>query len=276
VYVRFVAESDSARISPTAHYTSYVWVRNGLSHPALASPLGRALYLALWPANRAYARLAGRPDLEAMLLARHRAIDERLARAVESGEVGQVIEIAAGFSARGWRFSQRYPGLRYIEADLPAQAAAKRRLLDGVGRRPDGHHVVPLDALVDDGPHSLAAIARDQLRPALGCAVVSEGLVNYFDRATVVGLWARVARVLAGFPRGLYLCDINLAGDVRGQRAVEAFRLTLQAFARGRVHLHFADAAEAEAALRGAGFSSATLERPAGGHIVRVIEARRG
>jgi hypothetical protein len=24
-------------VSPTAHYTGYVWVRNGLSHPALAT-----------------------------------------------------------------------------------------------------------------------------------------------------------------------------------------------------------------------------------------------
>ena len=31
--------SPSETISPTAHYTSYVWVRNGLSDPALASPL---------------------------------------------------------------------------------------------------------------------------------------------------------------------------------------------------------------------------------------------
>ena len=33
--------SGSDAISPTAHYTGYVWARNGLSHPALETPEGR-------------------------------------------------------------------------------------------------------------------------------------------------------------------------------------------------------------------------------------------
>jgi O-methyltransferase involved in polyketide biosynthesis len=39
--------SSSARVSPTAHYTGYVWVRNGLSPSELATPEGRALYESL-------------------------------------------------------------------------------------------------------------------------------------------------------------------------------------------------------------------------------------
>jgi O-methyltransferase involved in polyketide biosynthesis len=263
-------ETDS-RISPTAHYTSYVWVRNQLSHPALASPLGRRLYRTLWPVMEAYKRVLGQPNVESMLLARHLCIDDILIRAVESGRVGQVVEIAAGFSARGWRFKQRFPRLIYIEGDLPDQAAEKRRVLDGAGLRGAGHEVLALDALVDDGPQSLAAIARERLDPKLGCAILTEGLVGYFDRATVTGMWGRIARALRGFPGGLYLSDINLSGDVRGLPA-RAFRLALEAFARGRVHLHFRDVAETEAALREAGFSEPRVHWPEQ-QMVRVIEA---
>ena len=86
--------ADSSRISPTAHYTADVWVRSGLSDPALATRLGAALHAALVPLNTTYGLLSGRPDLDAMLLARHRALDALLERAIVTGGVGQVIEIA--------------------------------------------------------------------------------------------------------------------------------------------------------------------------------------
>ena len=77
---------SSSPISPTAHYTGYVWARNGLSHPELATTEGRVLFDALQPAM-IVSRAAGGATLEAYLLARRRAIDARLERAIECGEV---------------------------------------------------------------------------------------------------------------------------------------------------------------------------------------------
>jgi O-methyltransferase involved in polyketide biosynthesis len=264
-----------------------VWFENGMSHRALTSPLGRRLYRALSPANAAYARLARRPNLESMLLARHRVIDHLLARAVDRGDVRQVIEIAAGFSPRGYRFAERYRtiGLRYVEGDLPAQSAEKRRLLDGAGLRGAGHEVIPLDALVDEGPASLPEVAAS-LSPSEGCAVITEGLLSYFDLPSVKALWRRIARLLGGLPGGVYLSDLHLSGEARGMRTAFAFRMALQVFARGRVYMHFEREADAVAALHEAGFSSVTLHKPAdlaaevdvpdGGraHVVRIVEAR--
>lgn len=272
---------DGVRIGPTAHYTAWVWYANGLSHPALATPLGGVLHAALVPMNALYARLSGRPDLDAMLLARHRVLDHLLAQAIEDGRVTQVLEIAAGLSGRGLRFARRFPALHYVETDLPDMAAHKRRLLDGAGLRRPGHDVVPLDALADAGPASVAA-ATAALDPTGGTAIVTEGLVGYFDRAAVCGMWRRFASALRGFPRGLYLSDLHLAGDVRGVRMAAAFQVGLSAFARGAVHLHFGSARGAAGALRAAGFRTATLHRPGnvrgagaprGRHVVRVIEA---
>jgi O-methyltransferase involved in polyketide biosynthesis len=264
--------AEHSRISPTAHYTSYVWVRNGLSHPALASPLGRRLYRVLWPVMEAYKLASRRPALEEMLLLRHREIDARLERAIVEGRVAQVIEVAAGFSARGLRFKKKFPHLVYLEGDLAPQAAEKRRLLDQAGLREPGHEVLALDALVDHGEESLAAIARARLDANEGCAILTEGLVNYFDTPTVEGLWRRIAGVLGRFPQGLYLSDINLRADARGAYAAEAFKRALELFARGRVHLHYDSVAAAEAALRRAGFSTLTLHWPER-QLVRVIDA---
>ncbi len=79
---RRVLAMSSDSVSPTAHYTGYVWARNGLSHPALQTVQGRLLFESLHPLMVVSAAL-GRPSLERYLLARHRAIDALLARAIE-------------------------------------------------------------------------------------------------------------------------------------------------------------------------------------------------
>src|SRR5688572_6858855 len=79
---------DSSRISPTAHFTGYVWYRHGLGDPALQTRAGKLLVTAFSPIDRAV-RWAGGPNLEDVLLSRHRLIDDLLERAISAGEVGQ-------------------------------------------------------------------------------------------------------------------------------------------------------------------------------------------
>ncbi|MCK6588053.1 MAG: class I SAM-dependent methyltransferase [Polyangiaceae bacterium] len=275
--------SDSARksatISPTAHYTGQIWLRNGLSDERLRTPQGEVLYQVVRPLMAA-SRLFGGPTLQDFLLARHDLIDWRLAEAIDGGRVTQVIEIAAGLSPRGLRFTRRYgPKITYIEADLPGMAARKRKLLGATGMH---HRIVTVNALADDGPGSLAELAAT-LDRSQGAAIVTEGLLNYFDRDSVTGMWRRFEAALAGFPRGLYLADIHVAGDA--VRGAGAFVLALSTFVRSRVHLHFRTPGEVEAALRAAGFPAARAHSPADfadrlpacrpkwARLVRVIEA---
>jgi O-methyltransferase involved in polyketide biosynthesis len=277
---------DSSRISPTAHYTGFVWYRNGLSHPAFATRAGWLLFQILRPANAGYA-LTGGPTLEQMLLARHRLIDHLLERDLESGRIGQVVEVAAGLSPRGLRFTERYPDLVYVEADLPDMVARKRSVLARAGARP-GHHLIEVDALADAGPTSLGEATAGLLDPTRGTAVITEGLLSYFDRAAVEGIWARVVRFLRGFPEGLYLSDMHLSGEVRGVRGHRAFQVALSLFARGNVHIHYRDPDSCAAALRTAGFEEAAVHHASdwaadldldpgrSSGIVRVVEARVG
>lgn len=261
---------DSSRISPTAHFTGYVWYRHGLGDPALQTRAGKLLVTAFAPIDRA-ARWAGIPNLEDALLARHRLIDDILERAIAEGQVSQVLEVAAGLSPRGLRFTRQHAGLRYIEGDLPGMARRKRRALDQAAT--PGHvEVVELDALAESGPSSLTAVAERHLDPTRGLAIITEGLVNYFDRSAVEGMWRRFAHVLAGYPHGLYLSDLHLAADVRRVPAARAFSALLSVFARGRVHFHYQDETEAGAALLAAGFAEARIH-PAGSSPVRIVEA---
>jgi O-methyltransferase involved in polyketide biosynthesis len=249
--------SPSETISPTAHYTGYVWARNGLSNRAFETIEGRVLFEALQPAMRVNSILRG-GTLESYLLARHRAIDAGLERAIDEQGISQVIEVAAGLSPRGWRFHERYgERITYIEADLPGMAERKRRALERIGSLGEHHQVRVLDAVQDDGPDSLPAVAAE-LEPDRGLALITEGLLGYLPTDSVLEIWARFAGVLGGFTAGCYISDIHV-GAVQDV-TIRAFRVLLSIFVRSRVHLHFESPGEVAGALKEAGFTSAEVQ----------------
>lgn len=252
--------TNSRNISPTAHYTGYVWVKNQLSHPAFATLKGQLLYHSFRMPHLLSRRLGG-PSFDDFLLARHTLIDHLLSEAIEQGRVTQVVEIASGLSPRGWRFSERYgKKITYIEADLPEMAKVKQYLLEQGGLNHRHHHVVALDALRTDGPNSLKQLFNE-LHNHDGTAIISEGLLNYFDTQAVRQLWRNIAQVLSAQKRSLYLSDIHL-GNMRQDLITQFFMLTLQQFVRQPVHLHFNHELEATAALKQAGFSRAEIMKP--------------
>jgi O-methyltransferase involved in polyketide biosynthesis len=275
--IRIPLHRGSHAISPTAHYTGHVWGRHGLSHRRLATPEGRLLFHALAPAM-ALSHALGGPTLEGLLLARHRIIDDLLAHAIDDERVSQVIEIGCGMSPRGWRFAERYGDrLTYIEADLPEMAERKRRALERMNSLSNLHRVAAVDALRDAGPQSLVAVAST-LDRGRGLAIITEGLLSYFDESDVLGMWRRFARELARFSAGLYLADVFLGGPDRPV-ADRAFQAVLSSFVQRRVHMHFDDEAAAVEAMRSAGFAHAHLHRadrhPAAGDAGRTPAAAR-
>lgn len=268
----------SHTISPTAHYTGYVWAHHRLGDPALATPEGRVMHgmgrVLLRPVE-----LLGGPTLEHFLLARHRVIDHLLGEHIASGAVSQVVELACGMSPRGLELVRRHPELTYVEVDLPVMAARKRAALARIGTDDTRHRVQAADVLSS----GLTAVFEG-LAPGRGVAVVTEGLLNYFATDQVMQLWSRLAEELRGFPAGVYLSDLHVASRVGSPDRLFAMGLGLAV--RGRIHFHFSDDAEAADALLAAGFTSSLLHAPseyvgvlpgmaaAGADRVRVVEAR--
>lgn len=269
-----------ASIGPTAWYTGEVWSRHGLSHPELASLEGRVLH-ALPAPMFALSGVLGGPTLDGMLLGRHRVIDALLEEAVAAGRVDQVLEVASGLSPRGWRFTERHPGLTYVEADLPDMAARKREALGRIGR-PATHRVADLDALAAEGPLSLASVASGLDRgDGHGLAIITEGLLSYLPRPAVLSLWGAFARAIAGVGQGVYLSDLHVDADAPALLSRVAVG-ALSAFVGSSVRVHFPREADAREALLGAGFALATVSRasehPAGAgrpgaELVRIVDA---
>ncbi len=277
-----MARRNPETISPTAHYTGYVWYAHGQSHEAFATRTGRVMYRAM-RAPGAVAHVIGWPTLEGMLLARHRLIDLRLTQAIEAGEVSQIVEVGAGLSPRGWRFRNRFSNrITYVEADLPGMVAHKRRILAELGGETSYHRTAEINALVDSGPTSIDALCAS-LDPARGTAIITEGLINYFDRETVLGIWRRFGAALQRFPQNLYLSDLILREGNLGPIST-GFSWLLSAVVRGKVHVHFDSAVHAEDALLASGLVGVLLDprefvfelpelETAGAGRVRVIEA---
>lgn len=273
----------SENISPTAYATGHMWYRHGLSHPGLVTRKGQ-IYDAAFGALTGLVRRAAGVSFDALMLARHRGIDGQLEQAIASGKVTQVIELAAGLSARGWRFCKHHgEGLSYIESDLPQMVEEKRRLLKRAQIHFPQHRVEVIDVLQAGGDGSLEAIAA-QLDPNQGLAIITEGLMNYLAPEQAEQLWRRIARCLQGFSHGVYLSDFYLRSENQGW-TMRAFAGVLQRFVKGRLHVHFAAVEEAQQALQGLGFARVdvhqTIDLPAthdqatdaGAERVRVLEA---
>lgn len=276
--------TDSAHISPSAHYTGYVWYRHQLSNQAFVTDFGRFAHAVLSPITWAAKRFD--IDLERLLLQRHLLIDALLTEAIEQRGVTQVVEIACGLSPRGRRFCQRYPQLHYVEADLPPMAARKRRLLASQGWLGEQHQVQAVDILAEGGEHSLGGLFA-RLDPAQPVLVITEGLVNYFELAVIEGFWTRLAEQLKGFVRGSYLTD--LYPDLQEHPSYRQLRWgvgLVGLLTRGKYPLHYRDQAAIEAGFARCGFSRVAVldpheeslrrQLPRGRlpGLVRVIDAR--
>lgn len=250
-------QRDGAAVSPTAHYTGYVWVRNGMSDHRLLTKRGKLLFHLLEP-FMASSRWRSGPTVEEFLLARHQLIDFQLERLIEDGKISQIVEIAAGLSPRGLRFRQKYGDkILYIEADLPDMVTLKQNL---IGSSFCKHHkMVEVNVLSENSPESLKSVCLS-LNRTQGTAIVSEGLLNYYDEATVRKIWRSIADSLSLFPYGMYVSDIHINQN-ENLFSVSSFKWMLSIFVRGEVHLLFSDRLAAEWALIDSGFLSALVHR---------------
>jgi O-methyltransferase involved in polyketide biosynthesis len=279
------ARANSAHISPSAHYTGYVWYRHQLADVAFVTGFGRFVHGLLRPITWG-ARAGFGLDIEQFLLQRHLQIDAQLTAAIEQDGVCQVVEIACGLSPRGRRFTARYPQLRYIEADLPVMAARKRLLLNAEGWLGNQHQVRAVDILAEDGPKSLAALFAelDHSKPVV---VITEGLVNYFELALIESFWTRLANQLREFPKATYLTE--LYPDLREHPRYRQLRWgvgLIGRLTRGTYPLHYRNDQAIVQGFQACGFSQVAVFDPSrtsqalglapsrNAGLVRVIEAR--
>ncbi len=264
---------ETARVGLTAHYTGYVWKKNHLSDFNLHTKRGWFFYQLMRPVNFIAAKTADGSNLETFLIQRHQTIDELLTIEIESGRVNQIIELASGLSPRGTKFMKRYGkthGLVYIESDLKDQIRAKKNIYVKKNGLPlPNHHFLEIDAFksIDDA-------VQEFINPARGCALVTEGLISYFETAQILDLWRRIATFLKQFETGMYFADLQ-AGEPTQPMAL-FIKSAIETFSRKKLSLHFQNAKAAQDALLDLGFRSVDLHplKDANHQLFRIIQAK--
>lgn len=269
--------SPHRHISFTAHYTGYIWYQLGWSHPALASQKGRRLATWLHPLEVLMEQYVG-GSMRSTLRQRHALIDRQLDQLIAQYPNLQILEIAAGLSPRGWRYLQKHPDIRYVEADLPAMAKTKQDALQGI------EHRVPDVYAVDLFSDQLSQLFAD-LDPSRPLVIISEGLVNYFTKPMLMELWSKLAQGLKGFTVGAYLTDLY-PEPTQHKLATLIWNSSklLKFMSRSAFSFHFTSPANVAEFMQQAGFVTAQVYQPKDsntpnhaehlGDLVWMIEAK--
>lgn len=124
------------------------------------------------------------PGLAPWLVARHRQVDEWLARALDDPSVEQVVVLAAGFDTRAWRFAKELRGRPLFELDAPELQERKARIAASHARKlPDVDlRRVPIDLAEERIDAKLLAAG---FRPGARSFFLWEGVAMFRGREEV-------------------------------------------------------------------------------------------
>ncbi len=247
--------SEHRHISFTAHYTGYRWYMMGISHPAFATQKGKLLTTALKPFESWAEHIAG-GSIRKTLEQRHVLIDATLEKLLAQHPDLQVIEIATGLSPRGWSFRQKYPNLNYIEVDLPDMAATKTQALADAGQA--NVEVLAIDLFTPQIQNMFT-----QCDPNAPLVVISEGLVNYFNKEALHQLWSTLAQYGQAFPQFYYLTDL-CPEPVNHPLANLVWKSSqlLRFLSRSAFSFHFVSPQEVENFFIDCGYKNVQIQQP--------------
>ena len=247
--------SKHRHISFTAHYTGYIWYQMGISHPALATSKGKTLAALVHPIESWAEKYVG-GSMRTTLKQRHTMLDTHLEQLIQQYPNLQVLEIACGLSPRGWWFRQHHPDICYRELDLPDMAATKQAALQQI--EPHVDDVLSVDLFTEAFANVFKVF--DPKRPLV---IISEGLINYFEKPLLQQLIQAIAIYGRDFKELHYLTDLYPEPTQNKLATIiwNSSRL-LKLMSRSAFSFHFKTPAEVENFFHEAGFKEVEVLQP--------------
>ncbi|WP_151743504.1 class I SAM-dependent methyltransferase [Acinetobacter calcoaceticus] len=247
--------SKHRHISFTAHYTGYIWYQMGISHEALATAKGKSLAYLVHPIESWAEKYVG-GSMRTTLKQRHTMLDHHLEKLIQENPDLQVLEIACGLSPRGWWFRQHYPSITYRELDLPDMAQTKQNALQQIEQ--NAPEILSVDLFTE-----AFAQAFEVFDPNRPLVVISEGLINYFDKDLLKQLIQSIAHYGTAFKTFHYLTDLY-PEPIKNKLATLIWNSSklLKLMSRSSFSFHFKSPQEVQDFFKDAGFQHATIEQP--------------
>jgi len=187
---------------------------------------------------------------------RHTMLDHDLQELIQQYPDIQVLEIACGLSPRGWWFRQHYPNITYRELDLPDMAATKQAALQQIEGEVD-------DVLSVDLFTEAFASAFEVFDPKRPLVIISEGLINYFEKPLLQQLIKSIVTYGQDFKELHYLTDLYPEPTQNKLATIiwNSSRL-LKWMSRSAFSFHFKTPAEVESFFYEAGFKQVVIQQP--------------
>ena len=247
--------SEHRHISFTAHYTGYIWYSMGISHPVFATGKGKFLAKILHPLESWAEKHVG-GSMRTTLKQRHSIIDQQLTALIAQYPDLQILEIACGLSPRSWNFRQKFPQIDYRELDLPDMAKTKTQALQQLDAA--APEVLTADIFTQDFEHIFQGF--DPSRPLV---IISEGLINYFDKTLLNRLLQGITEYAQDFSELHYITDIY-PEPVKNKLAsfIWSCSKLLKVMSRSAFTFHFLNPAEVQSFFGHAGFNQVNVLQP--------------
>ncbi|MCZ1179073.1 class I SAM-dependent methyltransferase [Acinetobacter pittii] len=247
--------SKHRHISFTAHYTGYIWYQMGISHEALATTKGKSLAYLVHPIESWAEKYVG-GSMRTTLKQRHTMLDHHLEHLIQENPDLQVLEIACGLSPRGWWFRQHYPSITYRELDLPDMAQTKQNALQQIEK--NAPEILSVDLFTE-----AFAQAFEVFDPNRPLVVISEGLINYFDKNLLKQLIQSIGHYGVTFKKFHYLTDLY-PEPVKNKLASIIWNSSklLKLMSRSSFSFHFKSPQEVKDFFKDTEFGQVTIAQP--------------
>jgi methyltransferase (TIGR00027 family) len=186
--------------------------------------------------------LAALPELQRMIAARTRHLDDCLRAALNRG-VRQVALVGSGLDCRPARFAPDWTEVTWFELDLPHMLDERERAMAPVGLPAWERVPVPFNLLTDDPLEALGGGAR--FRADQPVFVVYEGCSMYFAGDDAARILAGLARLVQRHPDSRWWLDFVSTRVAAGQHPEPSVTRFLDQMARlGEPFVFGLDAAE--------------------------------
>lgn len=262
---------SSSRLSLSAHYTSYVWLKHGLSYAELSTLSGKLIHLFLSPIN-AFFKLKGGANIDTFLLQRHKIIDHQVEKLIKEHGVTQILELGSGLSPRGLYMANKFSHIQYIETDLEDMTAHKKSRLNKLPQ-PENLTLKPCSFITTNSQPSIKERLAE-LDPNQPTLIVSEGLINYFSTEDFSQELAHISATLKDFKQGYYLSDLY-PDDINhpSYKYLKIAQALVSKLTGNTWFLHYQNDDEIAEAFEQAGFAKTQVINPKSLYESEVVEA---
>ena len=140
-------------------------------------------------------------------------------------------------------------------------SARKAELLDELGRAP-GHVRLACNILDEAGPQSIEALLAG-LDSSKKTLIITEGLVNYFDLATIRKVWSRMASAMKSFPQARYVTEVYPKLEQHpSYKYVKVAQKVVGFFTQGEYPLHYGSNEAMQQGFLEDGFTQVSVSAP--------------